>query len=557
MPLRIAFLSRLERSFNGHTPYHEPLGGTQCALVFQARALAALGHQVHVFCHGPAAEVDGVRYHALADLPRLAGKLDLDAFIPVADEAALKLRIPARQSIAWLHNDYPFLWHEMPDLRADFAGLLATQADRVVVTCRWQAELVCRTFALPAEHVRIIPLGLNPELFAAEPEPASPLRLFYTSVPNRGLDLLLDYWPRLQSANCELHIYSSFKTWGMSQQKDELAAGSLYARARALPGVYLHEPLSPFELPQQLRTGSLWVFPQHRSRPLPQSPGIWMEAETFCISALEAQAAGMPVVASARGALNETIVDGQTGILIPGNPMSEAFAEAFVAACLRLLADQTLRHRLGQAARQRALGFSWQAAAEQWQTLLEDQQVTRLQQAPLKSDFPRPELSILLNLDEPADDSAPFSPAQLASCLQILSRQDYKAFEVLVCSRNADLCREAKSWREQLNLRCRQLEDEEPLDISLKLARGKLLLLLAPPAELRPQTLTKHLQAHAQGAEVVSSSEQLSKQTAKQTLCLSIMRPSFLKLALSKLDYASLLQDILNSELNILPLAYD
>ena len=66
--------------------------------------------------------------------------------------------------------------------------------------------------------------------------------------------------------------------------------------------------------------------------------------EGFGLSALEAMAAGVPVVASRVDALEEVVVDGQTGLLFtPEDPASLAEALA------RLASDVTLRRQLGDA----------------------------------------------------------------------------------------------------------------------------------------------------------------------------------------------------------------
>ncbi len=70
--------------------------------------------------------------------------------------------------------------------------------------------------------------------------------------------------------------------------------------------------------------------------------------ETFGIVALEAGAAGKPVVASDVGGLPDVVVDGETGYLVPpGDPAP------LCAAIERLLADPSLRSRMGEAARER------------------------------------------------------------------------------------------------------------------------------------------------------------------------------------------------------------
>jgi len=74
--------------------------------------------------------------------------------------------------------------------------------------------------------------------------------------------------------------------------------------------------------------------------------------ESFGIVALEAAAAGKPVLATALGGLRDVVLDGETGFLVaPGD------AGGLAAAMGRLIAEPGLRERMGEAARQRAREF--------------------------------------------------------------------------------------------------------------------------------------------------------------------------------------------------------
>lgn len=92
------------------------------------------------------------------------------------------------------------------------------------------------------------------------------------------------------------------------------------------------------------------------------------DSESFSIAAAEAMACGRPVVATRSGGIEELVVDGETGLLVPvGDPAALADALALLAH------DEGLRQKMGAAGRLRACEkYSVQAMVASYESLFEE-----------------------------------------------------------------------------------------------------------------------------------------------------------------------------------------
>jgi hypothetical protein len=100
-------------------------------------------------------------------------------------------------------------------------------------------------------------------------------------------------------------------------------------------------------------------------------------AETSCMAAIEAQAAGCVVVTSAKAGLNETVEHGRTGILLKGDPESADYQNEFVRTVCELLQQPQLLKRFSCAATERAFQkYTWASVASEWTTILDSMPVT-------------------------------------------------------------------------------------------------------------------------------------------------------------------------------------
>lgn len=99
------------------------------------------------------------------------------------------------------------------------------------------------------------------------------------------------------------------------------------------------------ELAAAYASGDVFAFPS--------------DSETLGFAALEAMAAGVPVVAARAGGIPHVVEDGRTGILVePGS------ADELAEGIRRLSRDKDLARRLTTAGRQEAVRWSWTASAE-------------------------------------------------------------------------------------------------------------------------------------------------------------------------------------------------
>lgn len=103
-------------------------------------------------------------------------------------------------------------------------------------------------------------------------------------------------------------------------------------------------PVPRNELPDWYRTADLVCVPSY--------------SESFGLVALEAQACGTPVVATAVGGLRTAVADGISGVLVDGHD-----PRAWSSVLARLLAEPTRRVLLSLGALDHASHFGWEATA--------------------------------------------------------------------------------------------------------------------------------------------------------------------------------------------------
>jgi glycosyltransferase involved in cell wall biosynthesis len=333
-------------AFDGRQAELAPIGGAESALVGLAEALAQRGHAVTVF-NNCAAPLDhkGVRWRPIGGgTPEAA-----DLYIANRGDKLLRLVPAARRTVFWIHNPAGYL------LKWRYLARLAWRRPIIIFSGKTHAATYPRW--APAGARRVIPYGVAEIFRSATPATAPPPpRAVFTSNPLRSLDWLLDRWEgmiRPAVPTAELHVFSGPRTYGSVGARKAAAMRPILDRARSLAaaGIVLREPIPRAQLAVELRRMRVYLY---RGDP----------GETFCASAAEAQAMGLPGVVQDIGSLRERIDDGVTGTIAH----DEA---AFAAAAIRLLTDDVLWRAQHEAALAQKRSFGWPEAAAEFERLLE------------------------------------------------------------------------------------------------------------------------------------------------------------------------------------------
>ena len=173
-------------------------------------------------------------------------------------------------------------------------------------------------------------------------------------VPRKGMDVLVDAAAALEPSFPGLTVVIA----GAGRDRARLDAR---VRDRRAP-VRLLGAVPDADLPALYGLADVFVM-ACRDR------WLGLEQEGFGIVFLEAAACGVAQVAGRSGGADEAVVHGETGMVVddPGDPGKVA------AALRRLLGDDTLRRRMGVAARSRAeKSFAWDLLARRLAAALQD-----------------------------------------------------------------------------------------------------------------------------------------------------------------------------------------
>ncbi|GAA3278168.1 D-inositol-3-phosphate glycosyltransferase [Streptomyces lavendulae subsp. grasserius] len=392
MSLRVAMLSV-------HTsPLHQPgtgdAGGMNVYMVQLSRALAEQGVEVDLFtrCRGEARPprdllAPGVRVRHLEAGPRAAlAKEDMPALVVPFSLALLKeeRRYDLVHSHYWLSGQAGRIaaagWriplvhtaHTLarvknaaladgdtpePELRVRGEHQVVGSADRLIANTGDEARALRELYGARASRTEIVRPGVDLRTFApgrgraaARARLGLPADAFVPLYagriqPLKGPDVMVRAIARLLADAPGLRERTLVAVVGGDSGAGPRGDAWELARELGVSDVLRHHPPVPQrELADWYRAADVLLVPSR--------------SESFGLVALEAQACGTPVLASAVGGLPTAVRDRVTGVLVHGNDPVE------YARRLRWFAEHpTAGAAMGEAAVRHARAMSWRAAA--------------------------------------------------------------------------------------------------------------------------------------------------------------------------------------------------
>lgn len=304
------------------------LGGSETAAFRIAEALSEMGHVVTLYGHFR--QEGALRDVILKDWKRFDPTVARKAVITFRDASMFDAPLNAETKILWLEDV------------AGAEGLNPTRAENIDFVCgvsEWHRQNILETFPwLPPEKAIASRNGITQSYFEGE-SPEREQRALYTSSPDRGLDIVLECWPKVLERVPGATLFHTYGPWydivaGVSPQTAAHRARCRELAAAHPDSIKAVGPLGQKDLAMLMRSSLVWTAPSYFSL------GKTKFDETSCISAMEAQAAGCRVVCSNWGALAETV---QTGLKLDGDPMSDEWREKFVDGIVAALTDPSVQ----------------------------------------------------------------------------------------------------------------------------------------------------------------------------------------------------------------------
>jgi glycosyltransferase involved in cell wall biosynthesis len=327
------------------------IGGSEEAVLNLSRELNKLGYRVTVYTNTGSDDgvYDGVVWKMFTEFN---GKDKFDTIVLWRANGLLEYEIDANVKLFDLH-DVPMFgdWNEEK----------SNKVNKLMVKSEYHKSLFPE---VKPEKIVISTNGINSTQFKKKID-REEFRCFYSSAIDRGLDILLDMWPKIKEKvpKATLHIYYGFQTFkALNKHNPERMryVNNIEKKMNDMAslGVVYHGRVSHDELADEMLKSDVWLYPTYFP-------------EISCITAMKAQAAGAIPVCTDYAALDETV---QYGKKIGGDIYIEEIQAEFINAAVEVLNNSKFKKEQRKLMMPWAQDkFSWTNVAKEWDKTINDE----------------------------------------------------------------------------------------------------------------------------------------------------------------------------------------
>jgi glycosyltransferase involved in cell wall biosynthesis len=237
---------------------------------------------------------------------------------------------PTKMNILWQKNSW-----DQPNINPWFGKKENHKKyDWYVFNSHWNYENFRNHFDIPTEKCLVIKNGIDNIQPRNLNKQIDTVKLIFHPTPWRGLNVMLAAMQYIKNPKIHLDVYSSTEVYGkVFKEANDKQYEELYKQAQELPNVsYIGYKPNEY-IKEHLHEYDIFAY-----------PNIW--EETFCISALEAMAAGLYIITTDYGALYETCAEFSSYVPYQKsyNNLAQNFAYAIEAAAKKINEEGVKSH---------------------------------------------------------------------------------------------------------------------------------------------------------------------------------------------------------------------
>lgn len=250
--------------------------------------------------------------------------------------------------------------------------------DRIIGLTPWHVGHLSKLYGIDLDRLTVIPNGIDISRFPKENSDRIELqpKFIWSSSYDRGLETVLGMWPHIKARynDATLDVYygwnmydRSIAQWNkinpaqadyLQAFKDKIVNQMIWLGVDGDSGIQEHGRVDQQTLANAMLESHIW-------------PYTTQFMETFCITAIEMQAAGVIPITSNLAALTDNIA--VKDLLVDGWPQNVSYQNQFLSVLDAVLAapeDEILYAR--QEGRRLAESMTWENAYTKWNDLFAD-----------------------------------------------------------------------------------------------------------------------------------------------------------------------------------------